>query len=50
MSTSLSKFVDNLSEIHSKKYRNKNGKSECEFKGLKKNKLSYNCKGVEKAS
>ena len=34
MSTSLSKPVDNLSEVHSKKYRDKNCKSECEFKGL----------------
>ena len=50
MSTSLSKLVDNLSEIYSKKCRNKNCKSEREFKGLKNNKLSYNCKGVEKAS
>ena len=33
-STSLSKPVDNLSEVHSKKYRDKNCKSECEFKGL----------------
>ena len=40
MSTSLSKPVDNLSEIYSKKRRDKNCKSECEFKGLKNNKLS----------
>ena len=43
MSTSLSKPVDNLSEVHSKKYRDKDCKSECEFKGLQNNKLSYNC-------
>ena len=48
MSTSLSKLVDNLSEIYSKKCRDKNCKSECEFKGLKKNKISYNCKGCRK--
>ena len=44
MSTSLSKLVDNLSEIYSKECRGKNPKSECEFKGFKNNKLSYNCK------
>ena len=44
MSTSLSKLVDNLSEIYSKKCRDKNCKSECEFEGLKNNKLPYNCK------
>ena len=48
MLTSLSKLVDNLSEIYSKKCRDKNCKSECEFKGLKNNKLSYNCKGCIK--
>ena len=41
MSTSLSKLLDNLSEIYSKKCGYKNCKSECEFKY---NKLSYNCK------
>ena len=35
MSTSLSKLVDNLSEIYSKKFKFKNCKSECEFKCLK---------------
>ena len=35
MSTSLSKLVDNLSEIYSKKVRDKNCQSECELKGLK---------------
>ena len=44
MSTSLSKLADNSSEIYSKKCRDINFKSECEFKGLKSNKLSYNCK------
>ena len=48
MSTSLSKLVDNLSEIYSKKCRDKNYKSECEFKELKNNKLSYNCKKCRK--
>ena len=42
MSTSLSKLVDNLPEIYSKNCRDKN------FKGLKNNKLSYNCKGCRK--
>ena len=40
--TSLSKHVDNLSEIYSKKCRDKNCKCECEFKRLKIHKLSYN--------
>ena len=48
MSTSLSKLVDNLSEIYSKKCRDNNYKSECEFKQLKNNKLSYNCKECRK--
>ena len=48
MSTSLSKLVDNLSEIYSKKCRDKNCKSECEFEGLKNNKLSCNCKECRK--
>ena len=34
MSTSLTKLVDNLSELHRKKCRDKNCKSEYEFKGL----------------
>ena len=42
MSTSLSILVNNLSEIYSTKCRDKNCKSECEFKRLKNNKLSYN--------
>ena len=48
MSTSLSKLVDNLSEIYGKKYRDENCKSECVFKGLKNNKISYNCKKCKK--
>ena len=44
MATSLSKLVDNLPEIYGKKCRDKNCKSECEFKGFKNNKRSYNCK------
>ena len=44
ISTSLSKLVNNLFEIYSKKCTYKNCKSECKFKGLKKKKLSYNCK------
>ena len=49
MSTSLSKLVDNLSEIYSKKCRDKNCKSECEFKGLKKKKkLLVIAKSVKK--
>ena len=50
MSTSLSKLVNNLSEIYCKKCRNKNYKSGYEFKGLKNNKLSYNCKDCRKNS
>ena len=49
-STSLSKLVDNLFEICSKKCRDKNCKSECGFKGFKNNKLSYNCKECKKDS
>ena len=48
MSTSLSKFVNNLSAIYSKIFRCKNSKSECHFKGLKNNKLSYNSKRCRK--
>ena len=50
MSTSLSKLVNNLSEIFSKKCINKNYNSGYEFKGLKNNKLSYNCKDCRKNS
>ena len=56
MSTSLSKRIDDLSEIYIKKCRDKNCKSECEseseseweFKKLKHNKHSCNCKGCRK--
>ena len=48
MSTSLSKNVNNLSEIYSKKCRDKNCKSECEFKGRKNDKVSCNCKECRK--
>ena len=34
MSTSLSSLVDNLSEIYSKKCRDENGQSKCDFIGL----------------
>ena len=47
MSTSLSKLVDNLSDIYSKKCRYKNCKSECEFKGLKNDK---ECKKTQSKS
>ena len=50
MSTSLSKLVNNLSEICSKKGRYQNYKSEYEFKGLKNNKLCYDCKECERTS
>ena len=50
MSTSLSKLVNNLSEICNKKRRYQNCKSECEFKGLKNNKLCYDCKECERTS
>ena len=49
MSTSFSKLVDNLSEIYSKKmYREENCEFECDFKGLKNNKLSYRCSECKK--
>ena len=41
---SLSKLVGNLSEIYSKECRDKKFESECEFKDLKNNNFSYNCK------
>ena len=37
-------LLNNLSEILSKSCRDNNWKSECEFRWLKNNKLSYNCK------
>ena len=48
MPSSFSNFVNNLSEIYSKKRRDKNCKSEWEFKRLKNNKISYNCKACSK--
>ena len=48
MSTSASKLVDNLSEIYSKKCKGEICKSECDFIGLKSNKLYYNCKESNK--
>ena len=48
MSTLLSSFADNLSEIYCKKYRDKNCKSACDFIGLKKNGLCYKCKECKK--
>ena len=48
MSTLLSRFADNLSEIYCKKYRDKNCKSACDFIGLKKNGLCYKCKECKK--
>ena len=44
MSTLLSKLINNLCEIYSKKSTDKNCKSECEFKSLKNKNLPYNCK------
>ena len=48
MLTSFLELVNNLSEIYSKKCRDKNCKSEFEFKGLKNNKFFYNCKECTK--
>ena len=48
MSTSLSSLVDNLSEINNKDCKKcmerKKIRSECEFIGLKNNRLKYKCK------
>ena len=44
MSTLLSKLVNILSEFYSKKCRDKDCKSECEFKGLENNKLCKDCR------
>ena len=43
MLTSLSSPVDNLSENYSKKCRDKNCESKCDFIELKNNKLHYKC-------
>ena len=48
MPTSLSKLVDNLSEIYSKGC--KGCKSVCNFIGFKNNKLNYKCKECNKRS
>ena len=47
MSTSLSSLVDNLSEIYKKEWKScKERKiiSECNFNGIKNNRLHYKCK------
>ena len=47
MQSKLSDFVDNLSEINNKDCKKsmdrKNIKSECEFIGIKNNRLNYRC-------
>ena len=48
VATLLSKPVYNLSEIYSKNGRDRNCKSVNQFKGVKNNKLSYNCKKCSK--
>ena len=48
MSTSLSKLVDNLSEIYSKECRDKNCKSKCDLMGFNNNKLYYKCNECKK--
>ena len=50
MQASLSKLVNNLSEIYSEKCRGENCESESKFRALKNNKLSYNCKQCKKNS
>ena len=50
MLTSLSKLVDDLCEIYSKKCRDNNCKSELEFKGFKKNNFLTVAKSVEKTT
>ena len=44
MATSLSNFVDNLSEIYNKKCRDKSCRSKCDFIGTENNKLHYEYK------
>ena len=48
MPTSLSKLFDNSSEIYNKKCKDKNCKSECEFKGLKNYKYYFDWKECRK--
>ena len=43
MPTSLSSLVDNLSEIHNKKCKDKSCESKCGLIGHKNNKLHYKC-------
>ena len=54
MSTSLSSLVDNLYEIYKKECKECMEKrkiwSECDFIGLKNNKLNYKCKECNKRS
>ena len=54
MSSNLSNLVDNLSEINNKDCKTciarKNIKSECEFIGLKNNRLNYRCKECNETS
>ena len=51
LKASLSSLANSLSEINKKECKacieRKNIKSECEFIGLKNNKLSYKCKECE---
>ena len=54
MSIKLSDLVHNLSEINNKDCKNymerKNIRSECEFVGLKNNRLIYKCKEFNETS
>ena len=54
MPSKLSNLVDNLSEINNKDCKTcmerKNIKSECEFIGLKNNRLNYRCKECNRTS
>ena len=54
MPSKLSDLVDNLSEINNKDCKTcierKNIKSECEFIGLKNNRLNYRCKECNETS
>ena len=48
MADKFSSLVDNLSEIYSKKCKDENCKSECDFIGYKNNKFVTNVKNVKK--
>ena len=54
MQSKLSDFADDLSEINNKVCKKcmerKNIRSECEFIGLKNNRLNYKCKECNEAS